>query len=112
MKKIWIFPSLAITAFGVALLLNAADTPAVTFMDHDKMADALAKGGAVARTSDYLVSGLFWLFSGCRSKIQTSAVEVNRVNEILLVAKSASGVLDPLDLGIDGLAGGVGDSVS
>jgi mannose-6-phosphate isomerase-like protein (cupin superfamily) len=58
MKKTWIFPFLTITAFGVALLLGAADTPApVTFMDHEKMAEALAKGGAVARTSDYVVSG-------------------------------------------------------
>jgi hypothetical protein len=58
------------------------------------------------------ILGLFRLFSGCWSKVQTSAVEVNRVNEILLVAKSASAVFDPLDFGVDGLAGGVGDSVS
>jgi quercetin dioxygenase-like cupin family protein len=56
--------SLAVT-IGAALVLAAswsmrlaaADSPAVTYFDHDKMADALAKGGAVTRTSDYTVSG-------------------------------------------------------
>jgi mannose-6-phosphate isomerase-like protein (cupin superfamily) len=56
-KKIWIFLSLAAMTIGAALLLVAADAPAVTFMDHDKMAEALAKGGPVARANDCVVSG-------------------------------------------------------
>jgi mannose-6-phosphate isomerase-like protein (cupin superfamily) len=57
MKKRWVFPTLLAMAFGAALLLTAADTPTVTYMDHDKMAEALAKGTSVARTADYSVSG-------------------------------------------------------
>src|SRR6266571_7617658 len=53
----------------------------------------------------------FRLFSGCRGKIQPAAVEVNRVNEVLFVAEAASRVLHPLDLGVEGFAGGVGDAV-
>ena len=48
--------ALAMTAW-LTMRLVAADAPAVTFFDHDKMAEALAKGGAVARASDYTVSG-------------------------------------------------------
>ncbi|HKH97747.1 MAG TPA: cupin domain-containing protein [Bryobacteraceae bacterium] len=57
MKTLWVFPTLLAMAFGSAVLLTAADTPAVTYMDHDKMAEALAKGGPVASSSDYTVSG-------------------------------------------------------
>jgi mannose-6-phosphate isomerase-like protein (cupin superfamily) len=57
MKMRWVLPTLLAVAFGTALLLTAADAPAVSYMDHDKMAAALAKGGSVARASDYAVSG-------------------------------------------------------
>src|SRR5579864_7292480 len=53
----------------------------------------------------------FRLLSGCRGKIQPAAVEVNRVDEVLFVAEAAGRVLHPLDLGVDGFAGGVGDAV-
>ena len=39
-------------------------------------------------------------------------MEVDGGDEVLLAAEAASGVLDPLDLGVDGLAGGVGDAES
>ena len=57
MKMRWMLPTLLAMAFAAALVLTAADAPAVTYMDHDKMTEALAKGGAVARSSDYAVSG-------------------------------------------------------
>ena len=39
-----------------ALLLNAAG-PAVTFVGHDKVAEALAKNGDLAKSADYTVLG-------------------------------------------------------
>ena len=42
----------------------------------------------------------FRLFSGCRGEIQAAAVEVDRVDEVPLVAEAAGRVLHPLDLGI------------
>jgi len=57
MKKGWMLAALLAVAFGTALILVAAEAPAVTYMNHDKMAEALAKGGSVARASDYTVSG-------------------------------------------------------
>jgi mannose-6-phosphate isomerase-like protein (cupin superfamily) len=49
---------LALTAlFTAAVLLTAAD--GVTYISHDKVAAALAKGGPLARTSDLSVSGSF-----------------------------------------------------
>src|SRR6266568_1320558 len=53
----------------------------------------------------------FRLFSGCRGEIQPAAVEVDRIDEVLLVTEAAGCVLHPLDLGVDGLAGRVGDAV-
>src|ERR1035437_1120124 len=53
----------------------------------------------------------FRLFSGCRGKIQAAAMEVDRVDEVLFVAEAAGRVLQPLDLGVDGFAGRVGDTV-
>src|SRR5437016_7610085 len=53
----------------------------------------------------------FRLFSGCRGEIQPAAVEVDRVDEVMFVAEAAGRVLHPLDLGVDGFAGGVGDTV-
>jgi hypothetical protein len=38
-------------------------------------------------------------------------VEVDRVDEVLFVAEAAGRVLHPLDLGVDGFAGRVGDAV-
>lgn len=49
---------LALTAlFTTAVLLTAAD--GVIYVDHDKVAAALAKGGPLARGSDLTVSGSF-----------------------------------------------------
>ena|SRR5437867_11468241 len=48
---------LALTAlFTTAVLLTAAD-PGVTYVDHDKVAAALAKGGSLVTAPDLLVSG-------------------------------------------------------
>ena len=55
---------------------------------------------------------LFRNFSGLRSQVQTAAVEEDCSGEILLIAEAACGVLDPLDLGVDGFAGSVGDAVA
>jgi mannose-6-phosphate isomerase-like protein (cupin superfamily) len=57
MNTRWTISTGLAMAFGTALLVAAADAPAVSYMDHDKMAEALAKGGSVARSSDYAVSG-------------------------------------------------------
>ncbi len=46
---------------------------------------------------------------GPRSQVQTSTVEIDRVDEVLFVAKSSSRVFHPLNLGVDGLAGSVGN---
>src|SRR5438045_9671081 len=54
---------------------------------------------------------LFRLLSGCRGEIQAAAMEVDRVDEVLFVAEAAGRVLHPLELGVDGFAGGVGDTV-
>jgi len=43
------------TLLTMAALLSAADT--VTYVGHDKVAAALAKGGPLVTASDYLVSG-------------------------------------------------------
>jgi mannose-6-phosphate isomerase-like protein (cupin superfamily) len=41
-----------------AAVATAADSPApVTYLDHDKAAAILEKGGSIARASDYTVSG-------------------------------------------------------
>src|SRR2546429_3703177 len=56
----------------------------------------------------------FWrfrLFSGRRSQIETPAVEVNRVNEILFVPESPSCVFDPLDLRVERFARSIGDAM-
>ena len=46
---------------------------------------------------------------GPRSQVQTSTVEIDRVDEVLFVAKSSSRIFHPLNFGVDGFAGGVGD---
>ena len=43
---------------------------------------------------------LFRLFSGFRGHIQSAAVEVDGVDEVLLVPKASRGVLHPLNPGI------------
>jgi quercetin dioxygenase-like cupin family protein len=49
---------LAVTAvLGAALMVWAAETPSVTFVSHDKVADALAKGGSLVTAPDLTVSG-------------------------------------------------------
>ena len=45
------------TLFFTALLLTAADGGKVTYVGHDKVNDALAKGGPLVNASDLLVSG-------------------------------------------------------
>lgn len=50
--------SLCLTLFWMAVLVTAADGPsAVTFVDHQKVAEALAKGGSLVTAPDLLVSG-------------------------------------------------------
>src|SRR6266550_1190212 len=64
--------------------------------------------GAVAQTVE---TWRFRLFSGRRSQIETPAVEVNRVNEILFVPESPSCVFDPLDLRVERFARSIGDAM-
>src|SRR2546427_6146662 len=52
---------------------------------------------------------LFRVFSGSWSQVRATAVKVNRVDEVFLITESASGVLHPLDFGVEGFAGCVGD---
>ena len=57
---------------------------------------------------------LFWhsgISVGRRHEINSAAVEVDGGDEVGFAAETASGVLDPLDLRVDGLAGGVGDAM-
>jgi mannose-6-phosphate isomerase-like protein (cupin superfamily) len=49
--KYWLTPIILLTG---TLLLGA---DAATYIGHDKVADALAKGGSLAATKDYTVSG-------------------------------------------------------
>ena len=53
----------------------------------------------------------FWLFGGSGQQVETAAVKVDRMHKIAFVPKATSRVLHPLDLGVDRLAGGVGDAV-
>jgi mannose-6-phosphate isomerase-like protein (cupin superfamily) len=47
-----------IGALGFALLLGAADAPApVTYMDAEKVAEALAKTGLITTNAEYMVAG-------------------------------------------------------
>jgi mannose-6-phosphate isomerase-like protein (cupin superfamily) len=49
---------LTLTALlSVAVLTTTAQSPSVTFVDHDKVAEALAKGGALVSASNLTVSG-------------------------------------------------------
>jgi hypothetical protein len=43
--------------FVAAVLYASAQSPAVTFVGHDKVAEALAKGGALVTASNLTVSG-------------------------------------------------------
>jgi hypothetical protein len=43
--------------FTIASLLVGADTPGVTYVSHDKVAAALAKGGGLIQTAEITVSG-------------------------------------------------------
>ena len=45
------------TLLTAAVLLTAADSPAVTYVGHDKVAAALAKGGSLVSAPDLSVSG-------------------------------------------------------
>ena len=45
------------TLLTIAVLLNAAGAPEVTYVAHDKVAAALAKGGSLVTAPDLLVSG-------------------------------------------------------
>lgn len=55
---------------------------------------------------------LFRLSGGCRGEIEATAVEIDRVDEVLFVAEPSGRIFHPLDLGIDRLAGGVGDPMT
>src|SRR3954466_6598965 len=45
-------------ALAFTVLLSAADAPApVTYLGHEKAADVLMKGGAIAKGDEYTVSG-------------------------------------------------------
>src|SRR5438445_7341229 len=55
---------------------------------------------------------LFRHFSGLRSQIQTATVEQDGGGEVLFVAETTRGVLDPLDLGVDGFAGSIRDPMA
>src|ERR1700758_2334716 len=48
---------LLLTTLLAAALLTSAAGPRGTYIGHDKVADALAKGGALVTASDLLVSG-------------------------------------------------------
>jgi glc operon protein GlcG len=50
------FPFLFTTLVAVSLLL-AADPPTATYVDHDKVAAAFAKGGSLVTAPDLTVSG-------------------------------------------------------
>src|ERR1019366_1923764 len=60
-------------------------------------------------TDDDLKKGRFRLFSGFRGHVKAATVEVDCVHEVLPVPEAPRRVLHPLDLGIDGFAGRVGD---
>jgi len=47
-----------------------------------------------------------------RGQIEATAMEIDRIYEILFIAKTASGVLHPLDLRVDGFAARIGDAMS
>src|SRR5438309_12035497 len=66
---------------------------------------------AVKRTSPNK-KWLFRHFSGLRSQIQTATVEQDGGGEVLFVAETTRGVLDPLDLGVDGFAGSIRDPMA
>jgi len=51
-----------------------------------------------------------WLFSGFRGHVEAATVEVDRDARSSAVPEARAGVLHPLDLGIDGFAGSVGDA--
>src|ERR1035441_888986 len=55
---------------------------------------------------------LFRLFSGIWSQVQAATVKVDRVGKVLFVPKTSCRVLHPLNLSVDGLAGGVGHSMA
>src|SRR5450755_2481725 len=79
-------------------------------IDTSRVALALARTRVMGARYPYYL-WVYRLFSGCRSEIQASAMEVDGVDKVLFVAETSCGVLDPLDLGVDGFAGGVGDGV-
>jgi len=51
-------------------------------------------------------------FQWLRSQFQPPAMEVDGVDEVLLVPETAGRILHPLNLRVDRLAGGIGDSMS
>ena len=56
--------------------------------------------------------GLFRHFSGLGRKVQTATVEQDCDPKVILVTETAGGVLNPLDLGVDGFAGRVGHAMA
>ena len=51
------FTLAALALFSMAVLLTAAGSSAVTYVGHDKVSAALAKGGPLVTAPDLLVSG-------------------------------------------------------
>src|SRR5579862_1717313 len=54
MKRTLLLAALVISAIG---LRGSAQAPAVTFVGHEKVAEAIAKGGGLVTASNLLVSG-------------------------------------------------------
>ena len=48
---------------------------------------------------------------GDREEVEAGAMKIDGGNEVGFVAETAGGVFDPLNLRVDGFAGGIGDAV-
>jgi glc operon protein GlcG len=55
-KRLW-FCSAVTVFLTVAVLLLGADTASVNYVESEKVAEALAKGGSLVRTPEFTVSG-------------------------------------------------------
>src|ERR1017187_8755705 len=72
----------------------------------------MAGRGWITLFSLTALTWLFRLFSEIWSKVQAATVKVDRVGKVLFVPKTSCRVLHPLNLSVDGLAGGVGHSMA
>ena len=80
----------AATAFStVAFLLIGADTAGVNYVESEKVAAALAKGGSLVRTPEFTVSG--------SHRDKGGQVEMHeKENDILYVVEGETGFNQPL----------------